>query len=358
MSKSEYTVTVIVPIYNTGAFLQKCLDSLCLQTLQNIELILIDDGSTDESGEICDIYSEKYSFVKVIHQKNSGVRKALQTGMKCISGEYFSFCGSDDFVSPDFYKNLYEAAKRSDADIAQCGYSLYYSDENVISYPDSATGAVIRRANGDCSKIMDVLLLSPPLTVRRIHRTSLARKYNIGFDPNIRNSEDHLFSAQFFSVSQKVAYVDQTGYFYRQLRDGRMTLVGDMRLLDFFKIVDKFRCFLRIHSFAEGANIDLLEINTLLYPVTRMMPEVRKCYCREFIPRLTCRKVFSYTRASFVYCWKMRLLKYYILNTLCCPLLMLAAVFRRFPAVAIPLLDAVVFMRKGNFFKRLKRKFA
>lgn len=355
--KEDIKLSVIVPVYNTKSYLTRCLDSLVNQTLSEKEIILVDDGSNDGSEMICRQYEKRYSFIKLVRQNNSGTVVARQKGMENVHGEFFTFCDSDDFVSPDFYKNLYEAAKISDADIAQCGYSLYYSDENIISYPDSATGAVIRRANGDCSKIMDVLLLSPPLTVRRIHRTSLARKYNIGFDPNIRNSEDHLFSAQFFSVSQKVAYVDQTGYFYRQLRDGRMTSVGDMRLLDFFKIIDKFRCFLRMYSLQENSRIDLLEINTLLYPVTRMMPEVRKCYCREFISRLTCRKVFSYTRASFVYCWKMRLLKYYILNTLCCPLLMLIAVFRIFPAVAIPLLDAVVFMRKGNFFQKLKRKF-
>ena len=276
--------------------------------------------------------------------------------MENVRGKYFTFCDSDDFVAPDFYKNLYDAAEKADADIAQCGYSLYYSDENIVSCPDSATGVVIRRANGDCSKIMDVLLLSPPLTVRRIHRTSLAQKFTIGFEPDIRIAEDLLFSSQMFLITKKVVYVNNDGYFYRQSRQGRQTQIGDERLMDFFLIFDKLSNFADRYIIRRKKEIASLEINTLVYQIPRLEERIRPCYYQQFLSRLTCGKLFFYTWASFVYCWKIRLLKYYALNALCCPLLMLTAVFRNVPMIAVPLLDAVVFMRKGNFFKRFKRK--
>ena len=137
--KEDIKLSVIVPVYNTKSYLTRCLDSLVNQTLSEKEIILVDDGSNDGSEMICRQYEKRYSFIKLVRQNNSGTVVARQKGMENVHGEFFTFCDSDDFVSPDFYKNLYEAAKISDADIAQCGYSLYYSDENIISYPDSAT---------------------------------------------------------------------------------------------------------------------------------------------------------------------------------------------------------------------------
>ncbi|MBQ9787049.1 MAG: glycosyltransferase [Lentisphaeria bacterium] len=356
MSTIEKTVSVIVPIYNTESFLPKCLDSLCSQTLHNIELILVDDGSTDASGKMCDAYLKKYSFVKVIHQENSGVRNALRTGMQYISGEYFSFCGSDDFVTPDFYENLYNAAKQVDADIAQCGYSLYYGDENIVEYPDVLTGNAIKRVEGDCSKIMDVLLLSPPLTVRRIHRTALARKYDINFDETIKMAEDLLFSAEILMIAKKIVHVNQCGYYYRQLRVGRQTLVGDYRLLDFFLIFDKLLDFIKNNAISQEKSVVLLEVNTLTYQVLRLNDDIKQCYCDQFLNRISFRKIFTYISASFRYCWKVRSLKNFLLDALCYPLLVLAVFFCNIPVIAVPLLDFIAFMRKGGFFLRLKRR--
>ncbi len=96
-------VSVTVPVYNTSKYLRKCLDSLQSQTLKNIEFIIVDDGSTDDSGVICDEYAKSNPKFKVIHQKNGGLASARQTGLNHARGEYVIVCDSDERVEPDMY---------------------------------------------------------------------------------------------------------------------------------------------------------------------------------------------------------------------------------------------------------------
>ena len=125
-------VSVTVPIYNTAKYLRQCLDSLKAQTLKNIEFILVDDGSTDISGEICEEYAKKDSRFKVIHQRNGGVAAARQTGLDNAHGEYVIVCDSDDWVEPDMYERMFLKAKETDADIVMCGYIAEYSDGRKV----------------------------------------------------------------------------------------------------------------------------------------------------------------------------------------------------------------------------------
>ena len=121
-------LSVIVPVYNVEAYLPKCIESITAQTYEQLEIILIDDGSTDRCPWICDKYAEKDSRIKVIHKKNGGLGFARNSGLDIAAGEYFAFVDSDDYVDLDFYEKLYTAAKNGDYDLAQGGISKKHGD--------------------------------------------------------------------------------------------------------------------------------------------------------------------------------------------------------------------------------------
>lgn len=127
-------ISIIVPVYNVEIYLERCIDSILSQTYENLEVILIDDGSTDASGRICDAYKEQDSRVIVIHQKNGGLSFARNTGIEAASGEFISCIDSDDFVAPDFVKTLYHNIEAEDADISVCNFNYYYEDGSIKSH--------------------------------------------------------------------------------------------------------------------------------------------------------------------------------------------------------------------------------
>lgn len=115
-------VSVVVPVYNCAGYLPRCLDSILRQTLTGLEIILVNDGSTDGSLEICRSYEERFPNVRVLSQANSGAEAARKNGIAAATGEYIGFVDSDDWVDVDMFNVLYERSVQSHADIAQCGF--------------------------------------------------------------------------------------------------------------------------------------------------------------------------------------------------------------------------------------------
>ena len=130
MNENNSKVSIIIPVHNTETYLKQCLDSVTNQTLKDIEIILIDDGSTDNSGKICEEYASKDNRIKVIHQKNQGQGKARNEGLKIAKGEYIGFVDSDDWIALDFYEKLYEKAKSSDYEVAVAKIVDFYEKDN------------------------------------------------------------------------------------------------------------------------------------------------------------------------------------------------------------------------------------
>jgi len=132
-------VHVIVPLYNVEKYIHKCIDSILKQTYMNLRIILIDDGSTDASGQICDQYAQEDSRIYVIHKENGGQSTARNCGLSALfegrlfedRGEYITFIDADDYVTPDYISFLYELVIRNNADIAQCGFSNVFSGGRV-----------------------------------------------------------------------------------------------------------------------------------------------------------------------------------------------------------------------------------
>ena len=124
-------VSVIIPIYNVEKYLEDCINSILEQTFQNYEAILVDDGSTDKCGEICDEYAKKDSRIKVVHTENQGLSEARNTGILLAKGKYLAFVDSDDFVRNDFLQKLYEAIEKSEADICEANFVYAFTEKNI-----------------------------------------------------------------------------------------------------------------------------------------------------------------------------------------------------------------------------------
>ncbi len=128
---SEPLISVIVPVYNVEKYIAACVDSILAQTYTNLEILLVDDGSTDSSGALCDEYARRDVRVRVIHQENGGLSDARNTGMQSAQGTYFAFVDSDDFIAGDYIAYLYGMIEKHHAQIAVCGYQkVYPGDEN------------------------------------------------------------------------------------------------------------------------------------------------------------------------------------------------------------------------------------
>ena len=128
-------ITIIVPVYNVEEYLSRCLDSILVQSFTDFELILVDDGSPDGSGAICDDYAQKDGRIRVIHQHNGGAASARNTGLDSAVGDWIAFIDSDDWVHPDYLRIMHEAAVQKDADVVACKYKMVYEGAEITDLP-------------------------------------------------------------------------------------------------------------------------------------------------------------------------------------------------------------------------------
>lgn len=128
MKENKDLISVIVPVYNVEKYIRRCLDSIVNQTYSNLEIILIDDGSKDASGKICDEYAKKDNRITVIHKQNGGLSDARNYGIDKAKGNYISFVDSDDYLSNDYISYLYKLLKENTADISVCDYQLFKNE--------------------------------------------------------------------------------------------------------------------------------------------------------------------------------------------------------------------------------------
>lgn len=208
-------VSVTVPVYNTSKYLKKCLDSLSLQTLIEIEFILVDDGANDGSGEICDQYAKKDSRFKVIHQSNGGSSKARQTGLNNAKGEYVIVCDSDDWVEPEIYEKLYNAANNNNADIAVCGFISEY--DNGQSIPSQ----IVFKENNGIVDSFDFIARGAGSSWIKLVKRDLFVKTGTIYEPGINMSEDSLLVYKLCKGNPKVIQIEENLYHYRREYGGQ-----------------------------------------------------------------------------------------------------------------------------------------
>lgn len=206
---NEIAVSVIVPVYNVEKYLARCLDTLINQRLNNIEIICVNDGSTDNSARVLDEYSKNDSRIIVINQQNGGLSVARNTGMKYAKGEYIGFVDSDDWVDLDFYEKLYNAAIRNECDIAVADFirqhpkrkkkRLNIKEEKVYETPEDKYLACKTYREG--------------CVWNKIYKTEFLKEIKLEFVPGMYY-EDRDFTVRSLYYSKKLVTVPDTYYDY------------------------------------------------------------------------------------------------------------------------------------------------
>ncbi len=219
---NNYKVSIIVPIYNREDYLDRCISSMINQTFQNIEIILVNDGSTDRSAEICDSYAQKDSRIIVIHKPNGGVSSARNAGLEIMTGDYLCFCDSDDFFAPEMVEKTLKQILAEKADM--CTFNSYFNDrpsENKFSPKN------IEIESFDCAKFFAEYIhkgQAPYNVWSSIYKASLIKEKKIRFcDFKRVFSEDSLFNLMFWSVCKRYTHLDDSLYYYYRHENSLMT---------------------------------------------------------------------------------------------------------------------------------------
>ncbi len=222
-------ISFIVPVYNVASFLPQCIDSLLSQTLQDFEILLIDDGSTDGSAALCDACAARDSRVRALHQKNSGVSAARNAGLIAACGQWICFVDGDDWLAPSFADELFAQADPA-YDLLCCGYfrASEKGDQAVVA-PRSAIldGEALCNwmqgmLNPDCAAEWDFHLVSPSSCCARLYRRRFLLAHGLLFPLNIPIGEDMLFNLAVFHTARQGFYLAAPLYYYRQ-RGGSAT---------------------------------------------------------------------------------------------------------------------------------------
>ncbi len=209
MKDDKILISIIVPVYKAEQYLHQCIDSILSQTLQDFELILVDDGSPDNCGAICDEYLTIDKRVKVVHKFNGGVSSARNTGLAQANGEWICFVDSDDILLPTYLSDF--EINTADADIYFQGYvkkrgETIVERHNFAGCPSNDLYTILSYAEDNC------IINSPCF---KLYKSSIVREYNILFDTNTSYGEDHLFSLTYSLYINKAHFSMGEGYIYR-----------------------------------------------------------------------------------------------------------------------------------------------
>lgn len=272
-------ISVIVPVYKVEAYLRQCLDSVIHQTYRNLEIILIDDGSPDGCGSICDEYARRDTRIRLLHKENGGLSRARNDGIRLAVGEWITFVDSDDWLSPDYYERMSAFLTDDEAEVVcSRGYIVESPGGSVTMRafegelpPEGEAGKidlihrvlVPRRQNG--------LSISAGTVWDKFFRASFLRRNRLLFDASSRAWEDLWFSLQAFNRAKRVKVAGEIGYHYRTVANS-ITKRFD---LDRPRINYDFLC--KIHSLEiEGS--DLLRNSIEARAMILILHSLRFCY--------------------------------------------------------------------------------
>lgn len=240
-------ISVIVPVYNAEKYLPKCLDSILAQTYKKLEIILVDDGSTDNSGKICDEYALKDSRIKIIHKQNGGVSSARNVALSVAKGEYIGFVDSDDYIENDMYEYLFGLCEKYKTKISVCNFiriikGKFYnidsvSKESALPYYNALT-----------------LLHAQLFVCNKLFAAYLFKDYK--FNTNITFGEDMIVCTDIFDKTDKVAYGPLGKYYYVENNTSATKKTFYIKKLTYFKAAEYVLEYAKRNS-----------LNTLIYEI-------------------------------------------------------------------------------------------
>lgn len=241
-------ISLIIPCYNTQSTITKCLDSVIKQSYQNLEIIIINDGSTDETLDILKKYQERDSRIILINQENSGVSKARNEGIKWATGDYICFIDSDDWVENDYCSILYQAISENKADISIA--EAFYEDENGNpagkQHNSDNSNSIFDKKTALKLLLEDKIIQSHPWA--KLYKSELLK--NISFPENLEAFEDYFTMFRVFNSSEMVVKVNEKIYHYVQFADSLSHNLTPKRAYHFFLAL------MEAYSFLDSQNVD------------------------------------------------------------------------------------------------------
>ena len=233
-------ISVIVPIYNAAEFIEKTAEHLVNQTYKNMEFILVDDGSTDGSSEICDKIAEKDSRFVIVHQKNSGVSAARNAGIAAAKGDYIGFCDSDDIPYEDMYETLYGIVEEYDCDVAMIKSAIHFIDGKV---QDSSDGSI--KVYSDKDEILKLFLLNKIQSSVYTKLFSAEICKQVQFPAPHKINEDRYYSFFALEKCKKLGFKNVTKYNYCRHEGSSVTQSFSDKYLDIVYFADLIEDFVK-----------------------------------------------------------------------------------------------------------------
>lgn len=235
---SQYKLSIVAAVYNLEKYLPRCLDALVNQTLQDIEILCVDDGSTDSAPQIIDKYAKKYpEKVKAFHKQNGGEFTTRNYGLERATGEYVTFVDTDDYVELDWAEKLYKAAKENDADLAVCGFERIDLDTGkVVSKNMTNYGYCVKEINDKD----DFMIFINPAPWNKIYK--LEKVKDLRF-LNFRGFNDMIFLTSSYTRIKKVAFVPDVLYHYYLRYDSQIHSVNKQDVDNFKKYLLELKSF-------------------------------------------------------------------------------------------------------------------
>ena len=279
-------VSVILPVYNVGKYLRQSLDSLINQTLNEIEIICVNDGSVDDSYDILEEYKAKDSRIKVIHKENKGTGAARNDGLRLATGECIGFVDPDDWVKPNMFERLYNLIKEKNLDIAMC-MPDGYDEKNAINAPfpyfvDANFENII---DDRVFNWRDLSPFSYPMCVwNKLYTKELFDKYNIDFAEGL-DFEDHKVIFGTLLTAERIFFIREKLYVYRFNREGSVLTDNNRRLIDHIEIFNIVENLMKETNTFNILREDFLtyKIHNILYYYSMIKDEFKSEYYENMI---------------------------------------------------------------------------
>ena len=232
---SDKLISIIVPVYNVEKYLKKCVYSILNQSYKNLEVILVNDGSTDNSGKICDELSREDSRIKVYHKDNGGLSDARNYGVAKANGEYVGFVDSDDYIDQYMYENLYKAIRKYNTQIAECGITRVYKNNKLRPHYDGEEYSLVVDREG---------YLKEYLENRKVYGAAVCKLLSIDLAkvlkfPDGKVYEDVFYTLELLKKVDKYTLISGNYYYYYIRGNSITTKTFSSRDMDYIEIIDK-----------------------------------------------------------------------------------------------------------------------
>lgn len=264
-------ISIIVPVFNVGDCLERCIESIRRQTFNNYEILLIDDGSTDKSVQLCDWYSSLDDHIKVVHQSNKGVSSARNTGINMAQGKYISFVDSDDWIEETFLEQALQIVKKESCELYISGYVEEHFNNNVITKKVSNT--IKETKKFDVRSFLEAYNVEYVLSITsvwdKLYLTKIVKQYNLWFDEDMDYGEDANFNFRYLAYCNYV-FFDKTIYYHYVKTDRKSLSNFDYyhnnlfeacvkNTIAFKKVCEMKKC----NSYCMGLNIRRFELDII-----------------------------------------------------------------------------------------------